>query len=375
MKNILITGSEGFIGKNLVIKLNKFPNISITSFNRGMDISMLDDFLQQADYVFHLAGENRTNDISAFAKNNEEFTSILCEKIKSKVNASDKKVKLIFTSSIQASLPNPYGQSKLEAEEIIKNFSNKKNFLANIFRLPGVFGKWCRPNYNSVVSTFCYNIAREIPVRVDDENRLLNLVYIDDVINNLILSLNKDIDNEEIYKKIEPEYSITLGELATQINNFKLSREDLRMDANGSGFLKALYSTYLSYLPTNQFSYKLNSSIDPRGKFVEVLKSSTFGQISYLTINSNQERGGHYHHTKTEKFLVLKGNALFRFKNIITKEFIEIKVSSKETRIVDTIPGWIHDIVNIGSEEVVIMLWSNEIYDPNNPDTIQHKVL
>ena len=373
MKNLLITGSEGFIGKNLVTTLSTFKDISVNTFNRGTDILLLTEYLKKADYVIHLAGENRTKDLKNLTINNVDFTSLICEKIKVEIQNPNRSIKIIFASSIQTDLDNPYGRSKLEAERLIKVLSNEKNCIVNIFRLPGVFGKWCKPDYNSVVATFCYNVAREIPIRIDDEKTELKLVHIDDVLSNFISSL--DQNDNEVYKTVKPEYSVTLGELSLQIRAFKSSREDLRIDSFGSGFLKVLYSTYLSYLPSNKFSYLLNSNNDLRGKFVEVFKSSNFGQVSYLTINANQERGGHYHHTKTEKFLVLKGEVLFRFRNLITKEFVEIKASSNESRVVDTIPGWAHDIINTGTEEAIIMIWSNEIYDPNNADTIQHGVL
>ena len=373
MKNLLITGSEGFIGKNLVTMLGTFKDISVNTFNHVTDISLLSEYLKEADYVIHLAGENRTKDLKNLTANNVDFTSLICKKIKAETQNSGRFIKIIFASSVQADLDNPYGRSKLEAEKIIKTLSNEKNCMVNIFRLPGVFGKWCKPEYNSVVATFCYNIAREIPIRIDDVKTELKLVYIDDVLKNFMLSLNQN--DKEIYKTIKPEYSVSLGELATQIKSFKSSRENLRIDSMGSGFLKLLYSTYLSYLPSSQFSYQLHKNVDVRGKFVEVLKSSMFGQVSYLTINVKQERGGHFHHTKTEKFLVLKGSALFRFKNLITNEFIEIKILASDTRMVESIPGWAHDIVNNGNEEVIIMVWSNEIYDPQNPDTIEHGVL
>ena len=373
MKNLLFTGSEGFIGKNLVTILSTFKDISVNTFNHVTDISLLSEYLKEADYVIHLAGENRTKDLKNLTANNVDFTSLICKKIKAETQNSGRFIKIIFASSVQADLDNPYGRSKLEAEKIIKTLSNEKNCMVNIFRLPGVFGKWCKPEYNSVVATFCYNIAREIPIRIDDAKTELKLVYIDDVLKNFVLSLEQN-DNE-VYKSVEPEYSVFLGELAKQIKSFKSSRDNLRIDSIGSGFLKVLYSTYLSYLPSNQFSYPLRKNIDVRGKFVEVFKSSIFGQVSYLTINVKQKRGGHFHHTKTEKFLVLKGSVLFRFKNLVTDEFIEIKVLPSDTKMVDTIPGWAHDIVNIGTEEAIIMVWSNEIYDPQNPDTIEYGVL
>lgn len=373
MKNVLVTGSEGFVGKNLVTKLKEIKNVSINTFNRKTDISLLDEYLKQTDYVIHLAGENRTKDLKDFTLNNVDFTSLVCEKILAEIDDPNRSIKIIFTSSIQATLDNPYGHSKLEAEEKIKALSVKKNCNVNIYRLPGIFGKWCKPNYNSVVATFCYNIAREIPIKIDNTKTILKLVYIDDVLNSLISTLYES--GNDIYKVVKPEYSINLEELASQIKAFKLSRDNLRVDSVGSGLIKKLYSTYLSYLPSDKFSYDLDMKIDPRGKFVEVLKSSIFGQVSYLTINANQMRGGHFHHTKTEKFLVLKGEANFRFKNLITKEIVEIKTSSNDARVIDTIPGWVHDIVNTTSEEVIIMVWSNEIYDPDNSDTIENKIL
>ena len=280
-------------------------------------------------------------------------------------------IKLIFTSSIHAVSDTEYGKSKLGAEKIIKSYSSDK-FLTNIFRLPGIFGKWSKPNYNSVVATYCHNIARNLTISIDSPKHIIKLIYIDDLLKALVLSLS--MDDNQIYKTVEPEYSISVEELASKINSFKALRTNLNIETIGSGFLKLLYSTYLSYLPSDQFSYQLRENSDVRGKFVEVFKGQNMGQISYLTINANQERGGHYHHTKTEKFLVVQGKGLFRFRDLLTDKFIEISVSSKDTKIVDTIPGWAHDIVNIGSEELVIIVWANEIYDPKNPDTIQHGV-
>ena len=224
---------------------------------------------------------------------------------------SKRTIKLIFTSSIHAVSDTEYGKSKLKAEKIIKSYSSNK-FLTNIFRLPGIFGKWSKPNYNSVVATFCHNIARNLPITVDNPKNIIKLVYIDDLLKDLILSLK--MDDNEIYKNIDSEYSISVEDLASSINSFKLSRQNLNIETVGSGLLKLLYSTYLSYLPTDEFSYQLKENNDVRGKFVEVFKGQTIGQVSYLTINTNQERGGHYHHTKTEKFLVVQGKALFRFR-------------------------------------------------------------
>lgn len=371
MKKILVTGSEGFIAKNFIINFKNNPNFKIYRFSHESDLSLLTEYLKKVNYVIHLAGENRPKKKENFKKNNIEFTRILCQKINDQIKNSKKKIKLIFTSSVHAMSETKYGKSKLEAEKIIKKYKSKY-FLINIFRLPGVFGKWCKPNYNSVVATFCHNIARNLPIKINDPKHKLKLVYIDDVIkaiNQLLI-----MKESKIIKKIKPEYLISVKDLALKIKGFKFSRKNLEIDTMGNGFSKLLYSTYLSYLPSNQFSYSLKENKDVRGKFVEIFKSKLFGQMSYLTININKDRGGHYHHTKTEKFLVVKGKGLFRFRDLLTNNFVELKVSAKECRVVDTIPGWAHDIINIGSEELVVIVWANEIYDSQNPDTIQHGV-
>ena len=373
MKNILITGSNGFIGKNLVSWLKNIPNISIKTFERDNDISLLSQCLKNVDYVIHLAGENRTNDLNNYYKNNVEFTLLLSQKIRQELEKSKRLIKLIFASSSQALLKNPYGRSKLKAEKILEKLSKESNCYVNIFRLPGIFGKWCKPNYNSVVATFCHRISKNIPIKIDDPNKKLKLVYIDDVINEIVKCISKKVDHK-LFKSVKPEYTISLSELAIQIKKFKLHRKSLDIENFGSGLTKFLYATYLSYLSPENFSYKLKVNTDPRGKFVEAIKSKSIGQISFLTINPKQKRGGHYHNTKTEKFFVIQGEALFRFRHLLNNNYFELKVSANNLKVVDTVPGWSHDIINTGRKSLIIILWSNEIYDAKKPDTIQHKI-
>jgi UDP-2-acetamido-2,6-beta-L-arabino-hexul-4-ose reductase len=239
--------------------------------------------------------------------------------------------------------------------------------------LANVFGKWIRPNYNSVVGTFCHNIIRDLPIQINDHQALLRLVYLDDVIADFMDQI-KTSWTGVVYKNIFPENSITVGALAAQIRSFKNSRKTLVTDRVGSSFIRALYSTYVSYLPPDQFSYSIPKYGDVRGNFVEMLKTPDCGQFSYFTALPGVTRGGHYHHSKTEKFLVISGLARFRFRNIVTNEYSEIITSGTQPEVVETAPGWAHDISNIGETEMVVMLWANEVFDREHPDTIAVKV-
>jgi UDP-2-acetamido-2,6-beta-L-arabino-hexul-4-ose reductase len=242
-----------------------------------------------------------------------------------------------------------------------------------VFRLPGVFGKWCKPNYNSVVATFCNNIARDLPISINNRDVKLSLVYVDDVIDEFVSLILKHSAGYK-YCEVYPMYEVTLGQLAGCIESFKYSRKSLVTEKVGHGFMRSLYATYISYLPPEKFTYELPVYSDPRGKFVEMLKTKDSGQFSYFTAHPGVTRGGHYHHTKSEKFLVIRGQALFRFRNVINGERYEVSVEGGVPRVVETIPGWTHDITNIGNEELVVMLWANEIFDRSNPDTIADKV-
>ena len=366
---VLVTGSNGFIGKNLVLKLGEFDEFSVVLFTRDMAVSLLPSLVGGADAVVHLAGENRPENIDDFVSGNVGVTEAVCAAVRD----CGRKIPVIFTSSSQASLENSYGSSKLEAEMIVEKLHADIANNCVIYRLPGVFGKWCRPNYNSVVATFCYNLARDLPVRIDDPNALLTLVYVDDVIED-ILSVLRGVSKGLDRRDIAPVYSVTLEELAAQIERFKVSRETLVSEAVGTGFIRALYSTYVSYLPMDKFTYQLPCHADERGVFVEMLKTEDSGQFSFFTAHPGVTRGGHYHHSKTEKFLVLNGRARFGFRSLDTDETFEVIVDQSVPTVVETIPGWAHDIKNIGSNDLIVMLWVNEIFDPRFPDTITSKV-
>ena len=368
-RKILVTGANGFIGKNLVIRLKELPNVEVTSFTRDCGLNELTELVSNADFIFHLAGVNRPTHVDEFKDINVGLTKILCDAIR----FSGRNIPLVFASSVQAELETSYGKSKLAAENMVASHAHDTTSTVHIYRLPGVFGKWCRPNYNSVVATFCHNIARDLPIRIDDPDMGMNLVYIDDVIDEFLMAMDRDAVGLNI-NTIETTYSITVGELAQKIHAFKKSRTNLLMEHVGVGITRALYSTYISYLPPEHFLYDLPQYRDDRGVFVEMLKTSDCGQFSFFTVNPGITRGSHYHHTKSEKFLIVKGSALMKFRNLVTGEIYTITVSAERSQVVDSIPGWVHDITNIGSEEAIIMLWANEIFDREHPDCIPCKV-
>ncbi len=370
---ILVTGANGFIGKNLVVRLNELANVSVSTFVRGDVTDCLRQLVAQVDAVMHLAGENRPADEAAFAQVNTGLTSMLCHAIQQEFDTTGRHVPLVLASSTQAERDNPYGRSKLVAEEAVQKLAKETGNPCVIFRLPGVFGKWCKPNYNSVVATFCHNIARDLPIQINDATASLRLVYVDDVVTALLAALESPVSGC-VQAKVEPEYTVNLGELAAQVYAFGDCRSTLMTERVGTGFVRALYATYVSYLPNEKFSYEVPQYGDPRGVFVEMLKTPDSGQFSYFTAHPGITRGGHYHHTKTEKFLVIKGEALFRFRHLLTNELVELRTSGSAPQVVDTIPGWTHDITNVGSDEMVVMLWANENFDRQKPDTVARKV-
>jgi len=366
---ILVTGSNGFIGKNLLLRLEELGRYKPLGFTREHSVADLAKFVSQADAIVHLAGINRPLDIKEFSEGNVDLTNSLCKLIA----GSDRNIPLIVASSIQADLDNPYGQSKRAAELAVESLAETTGNSVAIYRLPNVFGKWCRPNYNSVVATFCHNLAHDLPIEINDAAAMIRLVYVDDVVGEFIRS----IDNPPaglIRREVSPIYEVTLRALSNQIKAFQHSRDSLVSEAVGMGFVRALYSTYLSYLPPTKFAYEVPKYGDERGMFVEMLKTKDSGQFSFFTAHPGVTRGGHYHHTKTEKFLVIKGKARFGFRQILTNEFYEIVTSGDQPKIVETVPGWTHDITNIGSDEMIVMLWANEIFDRALPDTVAAKV-
>lgn len=370
---ILITGANGFIGKNLVVRLNELSNASVTTFVRGDDAALFPRLVSQVDAIVHLAGENRPEDETSFARVNAGLTLALCDAIGQVFQSTGRHTPLVLASSSQAERDNPYGRSKLAAEEAVQTLGNEAGNPCVIFRLPGVFGKWCKPNYNSVVSTFCHNIARDFPIQINDPTASLRLVYVDDVVTALLAALEAP-ESGCVHAQVSPEYTTSLGELANQISAFDDCRSTLMTERVGTGFVRALYATYVSYFPSDKFSYPVTQHADPRGVFVEMLKTPDSGQFSYFTAHPGITRGGHYHHTKTEKFLVIKGEALFRFRHLLTNELVELRTSGGMPKVVDTIPGWTHDITNVGDDEMVVMLWANENFNREMPDTVASKV-
>ena len=358
-----MTGANGFVGKNLVVHLRELSAIELSVFLHADPSEQLFSKVAEADFIFHLAGINRPTDEREFAVGNSDLTLQLCEAIKK----CSRSIPVAYTSSIQATRDNPYGVSKLKAEEALLELTKQTGSPSYIYRLPNLFGKWCRPNYNSVVATFCYNIANDLPVKINDPNAMLELAYIDDVIQDFLLVL-RDLPSGG-YRDVKPVYPISVGSLAAELYKFRESRRNLITEKVGCGLTRALYSTYLSYLTPDQFSYPLIKHEDARGVFVEMLKTSDSGQFSYFTAYPGVTRGGHYHHTKNEKFLVTKGTARFRFRHIETGQTYECCVASSHPEIVETVPGWTHDITNIGDDEMIVLLWANEVFDRSHPDT------
>ena len=368
---VLITGANGFVGQNLRLHLLNRKDIEIVFFTRAQESAQLPELLKTIDFVFHLAGSNRPLDPTEFLTSNVLLTQELCNSVAKVAVETGKKIPIIFTSSTQYNNDNAYGDSKRSAEKILFQLRKKYQIPVHVFRLPNVFGKWCKPNYNSVVATFCHNVSRDIPIKINDPDVLLTLIYVDDVVKRFIEIMDGailDLDSEG-FVGVGPKYSATVGELAHHIESFKNSRSTLQADRVGVGLIRALYSTYISYLPKNLFFYPVPSHEDARGIFVEMLKTPDCGQFSYFTAHPGLTRGGHYHHSKTEKFLVIKGKALFRFRHMLNHEAFDLVISGDSPSIVETIPGWAHDITNIGDDEMLVMLWANEIFDRAKPDT------
>lgn len=361
---ILVTGAQGFMGKNLCAKLVERPNIEVLRFTRQESREQLRQFVSEADFIFHLAGVNRPPDAADFEEGNAGLTSMLSELILE----SGKGAPIVFASSTQAEKDNPYGRSKLAAEGILRALAKQKDMPVYIFRLPNIFGKWCAPDYNSVVATYCHNIARGLPIRIDDPDAILTLQYIDDVMEKFLSFIDGPAERE-IFQHVTQEYRISLGDLAMLVKTFFTSRDELVVGAVGVGLTRALYATYVSYLPSDDFSRVVPIHGDARGVFVEMLKTENSGQLSYFTAHPGITRGGHYHHTKTEKFLVVKGEARFGFRHLITNEYRAIYTCGDKPEVVDTVPGWTHDITNVGATEMIVMLWANEIFDREHPDT------
>ena len=367
---IVVTGAAGFVGKNLCVRLRELGYTDVVGLTRESTAGALSDVLANADFVFHLAGVNRPQDPGEFATGNAGFTTMLCAALAT----SSRHVPVVFASSTQAARDNPYGRSKKAAEDALLNYARVTGAQVHLFRLTNVFGKWCKPHYNSAVATFCHNITRGLDVTVNDPAAPLQLVYIDDVVGAFTRLLTAPPAAESGFVETGCVYSTTVGELVQTLQGFAASRQSLMTAPVGTGLLRALYSTYVSHLPAESFDYALPRHTDARGEFVEMLKTPDCGQFSYFTAHPGITRGEHYHHSKTEKFLVIRGTAHFGFRHIETGQVHEVITRGGEARIVETVPGWTHNITNIGADEMIVMLWANEVFDREHPDTVALKV-
>jgi UDP-2-acetamido-2,6-beta-L-arabino-hexul-4-ose reductase len=362
---VLVTGANGFIGKNLIVELRNRQYTDIFEYDIDTGIELLENYCKEADFVFHLAGVNRPKDQSEFMEGNFGFTSILLDTLKKYKNTSP----VMISSSIQVALDNPYGKSKKAGEDLLYDYSRETGAEVLIYRFPNVFGKWCRPNYNSAIATFCHNIARDLPITVKDPSVTMNLVYIDDVINELINALEGKENKKGHYCEVPVVHTITLGEIVDLLYSFKNSRSERSIPDMSNEFVKKLYSTYLSYLPENQFSYKLKMNTDHRGSFTEFIRTPDRGQVSVNISKPGITKGNHWHHTKNEKFLVVSGKGVIRFRKIESNEVIEYFVSGEKMEVVDIPTGYTHNIENLGDTDMVTIMWANEPFDTENPDT------
>jgi UDP-2-acetamido-2,6-beta-L-arabino-hexul-4-ose reductase len=370
MKTILVTGSDGFIGRNLIEALNRIPEITVLKFDIVEKEESLFSHLETADIVFHLAGVNRPEREEEFTKGNADFTKRIVEYLLQR----KKKPVLVLSSSIQAALDNPYGRSKRKAEEVLEEYGAAGGN-AIIFRLPNVFGKWSRPNYNSAVATFCHNIAHGKDITISNPKNIVELIYIDDVVKAFAELLTDSSQSGTRHITPGPITKITLEELTNELYRMRNLRTELLLPDMNDRFRKSLYATYLSFLPTDKFDYKLVKHEDQRGSLAELLKSSHFGQIFISRTKPGVTRGNHYHDTKVEKFCVVEGQAIIRFRHISSDEVLSYSVKGEEFKVLDIPPGYTHSIENVGTRDMVVLFWSSELFNPNIPDTYSLPVL
>lgn len=369
MKKILVTGAGGFIGKNLVWRLQNAGH-DVLAYHHRQGADALRQYCRECDFVFHLAGVNRPDSPAEFAAGNVNFTSTLTGLLQEAGNACP----IVFASSVQAAEDNPYGRSKREAENILREYGQTSGAQTMIYRLPNVFGKWCRPNYNSAVATFCHNAARGLPLVVDAPARMMRLVYIDDVADEFMAALHDSARAPEDFCAGATVYSRRLGEVADIIRGFADCRRRLSVPNQTDELTKKLYGTYLSFLPDDDFSYELKAHEDNRGYFAEFMRTAGQGQFSVNVSKPNIVKGNHWHHSKHEKFLVVSGEGLIRLRRIDAENIIEYAVSGARPRVVEIPPGYTHNIQNIGDGDLVTLIWANENFDPANPDTYAMEV-
>lgn len=368
---VLVTGSKGFIGKNLIAELHN-QNHEVLEFDLDTTADLLNSYCEKCEFIFHLAGINRPKDVSEFMEGNLGFTTTLLQTLRRFKNNCP----ILLSSSIQAELNNPYGQSKKAGEQALIAYGEETGAPIHIYRFSNLFGKWCRPNYNSVVATFCHNIANELPITIHDPSTVLNLVYIDDVVEALIHSLNgTQLVDDNGFCVVPISHTVSLEKIAALLYSYKESRNNLSVPVVTEGsFEKKLYSTYLSYLPKDNFSYPLKMNVDERGSFTEILKSIDFGQVSVNITKPGIEKGNHWHHTKNEKFIVVSGQGLIQFRLPDSNEITGYYISGEKIQVVDIPVGYTHCIRNIGNTDLITIMWCNECFNPDKPDTYFLKV-
>ena len=379
---ILITGAYGFIGKNLAAELRNQQDNDILECGRNTTFEELDEYLRRCDFIFHLAGENRPTEDSMYMEGNVGFLKKILERLKYHENPCP----IVLASSIQAELKNPYGLSKAAAEKMLIEYAGVMKADIMIYRFPNVFGKWSRPNYNSVIATFCYNIPRGIPITVNEPEKQLKLVYIDELIHELISAMRENPSRIEkkcadsiildrqgrhvsAYCEVRQVYYQRVGKIAELIKSFVEMRINKGVPDMSDDFTKRLYSTYLSFLPEDGFVYPLKMNVDARGSFTEFIRTRENGQISVNISNPGVAKGNHWHHTKNEKFLVVAGEGLICLRKVGTKEIIKIYVSGEKLEVVDIPCGYTHSLINIGNTQMVTIIWANEVFNPDMPDT------
>lgn len=380
--NILVTGAKGFVGRNLVSQLRNIregkaknyaisPDLNVFEYDIDSNPIELDAYCKEADFVFNLAGVNRPKDQSEFMKGNFGFATTLLNTLKKYGNMCP----VMISSSTQAALDNPYGESKRAGEQLMFDYAKETGAKVLVYRFPNVFGKWCRPNYNSAVATFCHNIAHDLPIQVNDPSVVMNLVYIDDVVDELIAALSGQEYCKGDYCEVPVVHTITLGNIVALIKSFKDMPDNLSVPDLGDAFTKKLYSTYLSYLPKEKFAYPLKMNVDNRGSFTEIIRTSDRGQFSVNISKPGITKGQHWHHTKNEKFVVVKGHGLIQLRKIGSEDVVEFEVSGDRIEAVEMIPGYTHNIINLSeTEDLVTFMWCNECFDPDKPDTYFEKV-
>ena len=367
--DIAITGADGFLGQNLIYKLIKRKNININKITRKTKIEELNKIILKSKLIYHFAGVNRPKTNDKFFIDNVEFTKHICNLlIKNK-----SKNKIIFTSSTQAEGKSEYGKSKKKCEDIILNYAKKNKATIYIYRLLNVFGKWSKPNYNSVVSTFCNNISRNKKITISNSKRKITLVYIDDIMDDIIKIINNKKNVLKIFCKVSQETIINLKDLSDTIKEFHRDRKAGKINNISLGFRKKLYATYVSFLPKKDIKYSLVSKKDKRGSFIEFLKTNNNGQISIFSAKKNTTRGKHFHHSKVEKFFVINGRAKFYMRNISTNKEIVYILNSRIPEVIESLPGHTHYIKNIGKVDLIVLLWSNEVFNIRIPDTFSHE--